>query len=177
VWPIDNDKVLSMYDGLIKAVRTIDPDKIVHIEGGYGTSNLGPGCADFSKLTVRENVVIQYHDYFAGGDDNGFASSGCGTAGHYTWNGGAYTGSRAELDAHAAKLDAISRYARLPIWIGELGLGDSIGGHDAWIHDKVSVLKAHGYSYCWWEYHVSNGGGMSATRGDYSWKPLVAWLF
>lgn len=176
-WPIDNSRVLQMYDTLIREVRAIDPDKIVHVEPTYGSSSFAAGCADFAKLTFRSNVVIHYHDYFAGGDDDGFAASGCGAAGQHTWDmvAGYPSPDRDALRQHLQAIVSRAREIGLPVYIGEYGIGAGGANHDRWIEDTVAALNALDLGRCWWEYGGSSP--MAAINSDGSFKPWVDLLF
>ena len=168
-FPIDQNGVLRAYDRLIGQVRRVDPAKIVLIEPTYGDTSIAGDLADFANLRHRANVVWSLHDYFAGGDDDGYAADGRQT-GRYLFDG--RTGYprpdpaalRAHLLVHLRKL----RQVRLPLWIGEYGIGAGVRGHDRWIADQTALFRRYGLGSAWWEYHTR--GPLSATTASFQWK-------
>ncbi len=172
-WPINQASVIRDYDALIAAVRPAAPDKIVLIEPAYGDTFVA--ASDFGGLTHRSNVVWSLHDYFAGGDADGYNADGS-QAGRYTWDGvtGYSPPDFAALERHFRVHVLATAEAGLPIWVGEFGIGDGVVGHDQWIADQVSVFKSSAGGYAWWEYFTT--GPLSATNGDFTWKPWVGLL-
>jgi hypothetical protein len=170
--PIDQNAVLRAYDALIAQVRPVAPRKIVLIEPTYGDTSIAGRLADFSNVRHRANVVWSLHDYFAGGDDDGYAADGS-QAGRYAWDGrtGYPTPNPRALRAHVLVHLRKTRAARLPMWIGELGIGDGAPGHDRWIADQTAVFLRYRLGYAWWEYHTT--GPLSATTAAFGWKPWV----
>jgi hypothetical protein len=171
--PLDQNAVLRAYDSLITEVRTVDPDKIVILEPTIGDTSVAPGIADFANLSHRHNVVWSLHDYFAGGDDDGYKLDGT-KAGISVWNGtsGYTTPNLAQLEAHLlVHLDA-TRAAGIPMWIGEFGIGAGVANRDLWIDHQISLFERYGLGRAWWEY--SSSSPLSAiNRADYTWKPWV----
>jgi aryl-phospho-beta-D-glucosidase BglC (GH1 family) len=174
-FPIDTNGVLRMYDAAISAIRSVDPYKIILVEPSYGDSSAMGDDVDFSLLSDRRNVVWSPHDYFAGGDPDGYDASGW-QRGSYVWDGqtGYSNPDHGALAAHLqVQLDAAD-WASLPVWIGEFGIAAGAANRDAWIADQVSLFRAHGLGYAWWEYHTT--GPFSATASDFSWQPWIDML-
>jgi endoglycosylceramidase len=171
-FPIDQNAVLRTYDALIGRVRAVDPAKIVMIEPTYGDSSIAGRLADFRNLTHRRNVVWSIHDYFAGGDHDGYAADGS-PKGRYVFDGrtGYPTPDVAALRAHLLVQLRTTRAARIPMWVGEYGIGDGVPGHDRWIADQTALFARYGLGRAWWEYHTS--GPLSATGPTFAWKPWV----
>ena len=171
-FPIDPDGVLRMYDTLIAAIRAADPYKIVLVEPSLGDSSAAGDDVDFALLRDRRNVVWSPHDYFAGGEDDGYDSTGW-QSGAYTWDGNTgYTmPNRSQLAAHLDVQLAAAAQASLPVWIGEFGIGADAANRDAWIADQVALFDAAGLGYAWWEYHSASA--FSATAADFSWQPWI----
>jgi len=169
-YPIDQNAVLRVYDELITEVRSVDRAKIVLIEPTYGDTSIAG--ADFANLTHRDNVVWSIHDYFAGGEDDGYATNGS-QAGNYTWDGtsGYPSPDPSELERHLLVHVNAMRLVGIPLWIGEFGIGAGAVGHDRWIDDQVALFRKYGLGRSWWEYHTT--GAFSATNSDYTWKPWV----
>lgn len=57
------------------------------VEPSYGDTSIAPGIADLALLSDKRNLVWSIHDFFAGGDDDGYTASGAQT-GTYVGNGG-----------------------------------------------------------------------------------------
>jgi Cellulase (glycosyl hydrolase family 5) len=176
-WPIDQDAVLTMYDRVIAAIRQVAPEKIVLVEPSFGDSSLSARCADLATLTYRRDVVVSVHDYFAGGDP-GFAPD-CAPAGRRSFDGrtGYPAAEPARLRAHVlAYLDAL-RTARLPLEVGEFGMGAAAPHQRRWVRDTVRVFDGLGLSRAWWEFRSSGGRGpFSATDARGRWRPFVRLL-
>jgi hypothetical protein len=170
--PIDQNAVLRAYDSLISQVRTVDPAKIIMIEPTYGDSSIAGSLADFANLTNKTNVVWSLHDYFGGGDDDGYSSSGA-QSGTYLWNGttGYSSPNLAQLENHLLVHVNKSRAAGIPMWIGELGIGSGVANHDLWIDQQIGLFNKYGLGFAWWEYYTT--GPLSATNSDFTWKPWV----
>jgi Cellulase (glycosyl hydrolase family 5) len=177
-WPIDQDGVLAMYDRVIAAIRGVAPDKIVLVEPSYGDSSLSARCADLARLTYRRDIVVSVHDYFAGGDDDGFGPD-CAQAGREAFDGrtGYAAPEPGRLRAHLlAYLDAL-RPAGLPLDVGEFGMGTSASHQRRWVRDSVRVFDALGLSRAWWEFRSVGGHGrFSATDARGRWRAFVRLL-
>ena len=174
-FPIDQNAILRAYDALIGRVRAVDPRKIVLIEPTYGDTSIAGDLADFANLKHRANVVWSIHDYFAGGDDDGYAPDGS-QRGRYAFDGrtGYPTRDRKALKAHLLVHLRKTRAAGLPMWIGEFGIGDGAPGHDRFIADKTALFARYGLGDAWWQYHTT--GPLSATTDSFEWKRWVRLL-
>jgi hypothetical protein len=164
-WPIDQNAVLRMYDGLIAAIREVAPTKIVMVEPTYGDTSIRGACADLSNLTHRKDVVFSIHDYFAGGDDDGFGP-GCRQAGRYAWNGrtGYEPADPGPLRAHLqAYLDTLAPEG-IPLYVGEFGMRNGATNQKRWVRDMIRLFDESHLGRARWEYRASaNGGAPSAT--------------
>jgi endoglycosylceramidase len=174
-WPVDQNAVLRMYDDLLVTIRQVDPAKIVMIEPTYGDTSIRGACADFSNLTHRANVIFSVHDYFAGGDDDGFGP-GCRQAGRYAWDGqvGYDVADRPALRAHLQSyLDALAPQG-IPLYVGEFAMGKDAPNRDHWVRDMADLFDEFGLGRAWWEYWTTaNNGALSATSRDGGWLPFV----
>jgi hypothetical protein len=177
-WPMDQNAVMAMYDRLIAAIRQVAPHKIVMVEPTYGDSSLDSGCVDFGNLVHRRDVVLSIHDYFAGGDDDGFGP-GCRQSGAHGFDGrtGYRPRQRAQLQAHLrAYVDAAAR-AGLALEVGEYGMGVHARGQRRWVRDTVRLFDRYGLSRAWWEYRTrANGASLSATDRRGRWRSFTRLL-
>lgn len=167
---LDQTVVLSAYAGLIATIREVDPEKIILVEPAYGDSSVSPET--LAPLAGLPNVVWSPHLYYAGGDDDGYAENGS-QAGKYTWDGasGYDPSERSALGSHLLLHVNAARSARLPIWVGEVGIGAGASNSTAWIADMVALLDRYGVEFAWWEYHTGNS--FSATDANFGWRPWV----
>jgi hypothetical protein len=151
-WPIQQNAVLRMYDRLIAVIRGVAPAKIVLVEPTYGDTSIRDGCADLSKLTYRHNIAFSAHLYFAGGDDDGFGPS-CEQVGRYAWDGrtGYEPPDPRPLRAHLrAYLDTLAA-ERIPLYVGEFGMGAGAANQSQWVRDMNGLFDQAGLSRAWWE--------------------------
>lgn len=178
-YPIRQNDVLAMYNTLMSQVRSIDPAKIVILEPTGGGTSISGSLANFATLTDKTNVVWSIHDYFAGGDDDGYNADGS-VAGNYTWQQGSTgydTPNVTQLDAHIAATVTKLQNANLPLWIGEFGIQAGMNNHDQWVTDTTSVFRKYGLQYSWWEYWTPDApNGYAATDAGYNWQPWVQLL-
>jgi hypothetical protein len=170
---IDSATLFGGYNALMAAVRPLVPNKILIVEPISG--NVDSRKLDFSLLTDKTNVIYSLHYYYAGGDDDGYSTAGWATAGNFTWDGtsGYPVRNPAQLAAHLAVTLDVMQSVRMPVWIGEYGIGTGAQQHDAWFEDVVALFDAHGLSRTLWEYHWST---MSAVDNNYAWYPWVPLL-
>ncbi len=170
---IDSAALFGGYNTLMAAVRPLVPNKILIVEPISG--NVDSRKLDFSQLHDKTNVIYSLHYYYAGGDDDGYSAAGWATAGNFTWNGtsGYPARSPAQLAAHLAVTLDVMQTVRMPVWIGEYGIGSGVPNHDAWFQDVVALFDARGLSRTLWEYHWS---AMSAVDNNYAWYAWVPLL-
>ena len=173
-WPVDQNGVLAMYDDLIESVRRVDPEKIVMVEPSYGDSPITAGCADLGELRQPHQVVFSVHAYFAGGDDDGFDER-CWRAGRYAADGrtGYDTADPAALRRHLESYLEVLSAHRIPLHIGEFGMGDRAANRDAWLDEMHRLFDEHRLSRAWWEYYSADAGSFSTTDRDGDWRPFV----
>ena len=168
--PIDQDRVLRTYDGLIRTIRREDPEKVVMIEPSFGDSDLR--TANFDLLSDRRNLVLSVHDYYAGGAGDGYGP-GLEQRGSYAWDGtsGYPSASKADLKAHMTAYLEPASEAGLAVWVGELGIDPGAPNAERWVRDKTALLEEQGLGFAWWVYRP--GPGLDALEPDLSLKPLV----
>lgn len=136
------EKLFPYYKRLRDAIRTIDPDHILFLEGDrYAT--------DFSKFTeVWDNVVYTNHDYAVPGFIFGGEYPGS-TRGKY------YDKDTLERDFLKKSEFMFSRHA--PLWVGEFGpvyTGDSRKDDMRYriLKDQLAYYNKYNVSWCIWLY-------------------------
>jgi endoglucanase len=136
------EKLFPYYRRLRDAIRTIDPDHILFLEGNrYAT--------DFSKFTeVWDNVVYTNHDYAVPGFIFGGEYPGS-TRGKY------YDKDTLERDFLKKSEFMFSRH--VPLWVGEFGpvyTGDSKKDEMRYriLKDQLAYYNKYNVSWCVWLY-------------------------
>ena len=171
-WPLDQDGVLGAYRYLIGQIRAVDPERVILVQPSYGDTSVAGNLADLANLGGGSNLVWSLHDYFAGGDDDGYDRDG-GQAGVYTWDGrtGYQVSDPAALERHLLVHLEKARAAGLPVWVGEFGIGEGASNRERWIKDQIRLFDRYGLGRAWWQY--AGSGAFSATDADGSWKPWI----
>lgn len=133
------EKLFPYYKRLRDAIRKIDPDHILFLEGDSY-------AADFSKFTeVWENAVYTNHDY---------AAPGFGDYPGYT-NDRYYDKDTVEKDFLAKSEFMFSRH--VPVWVGEFGpvyTGDPARDEMRYrvLKDQLAYYGKYKVSWCIWLY-------------------------
>ncbi|WP_394823867.1 glycoside hydrolase family 5 protein [Pendulispora albinea] len=174
-YPIDSASVLADYTKIVDAIREKDTATPIMIEPTGGLSKVKPEHFASFKPRSRANLIWSIHDYYAGGAGDGFKSDGLGDANYATWDGtrGYQPSAQRRRDMAAGlqvSLDTAKQQG-MTLWVGELGIGRTAPGHDAFIADKVALYKSKGVGYAWWEYYDRNV--FSMVNEDGTWKPWV----
>jgi hypothetical protein len=177
--PLDQNRLLRMYSGLIASARSQGDGKLLMFNASGGdTSMVG---ADLTLLGDRRDLVFTMYDYYAGGagdgyrDDGAADSSATGGAGTFTYDGKTgYSGTADELEQHLLVNLGVMREAGIPVWIGAFGIDPEAPGGERWIREKVALFKRHGVGYAWWLY--GTGGGFATLDGSQRMKPFVKLL-
>jgi hypothetical protein len=154
--PVDQNRILRLYDRLIAEVRRVAPDKMVMFEPANGDSSMEG--ADLALLRDRRNLVFSLHDYYAGGAGDGYARGGAQLlpedGARYAWDGrtGYDDPDESELARHLRVNVDIMRAAGIPVWIGEFGINPRAPNARRWIRDKVALFERYELGYAWWLY-------------------------
>jgi hypothetical protein len=173
---LNQNRTLSMYNTLINIARAIDPDKILIIEPTWGNSGLNG--VNWGLVTDKSNLVFSFHDYYAGGDNDGYDSSGV-PQGSFVWNGTSGY-NNPNVNQLAANVDTMLGWLStpaLPLYIGEYGIGSSATNHQTWVSDITSVMNARDISRTYWE--GCSDGPMALHKNSantwVSFVDLLAW--
>ena len=169
-----NNRLLDMYDKLFTAVRKSVPDRyLLFLEPELG--NRPWTGANWRLLTSTRDVVLSYHDYFAGGDRTGWTAAGA-IAG--TWTYDEHTGypkkDLAALERNLLVHVNASRALKVPLWIGEFGINPDSINADVWIRQMIGLYQKYGVGHAWWTY--GRGVGLKALSPDGRWRVPVALL-
>lgn len=130
------------HDRLVAAVREVDPDHIVFVDGNtYST--------DFSAFSEPyENCVYACHDY---------ARSGMAFGGPYPGETDGVWVDRDTLEETFLKRTAFMRETGTPIWVGEFGpvyTGDPAVDEMRYqvLADQLEIYERHGAGWSLWTY-------------------------
>lgn len=150
---LPQDKAFSMYNTLINAVRAVDANKILIIEPVTGDSSLA--SANWSLITNKSNVVYSAHSYFAGGAASPYGSSGYASQGVAVYDGvTGYTDNATNQTQMANHITTILNWLstpRLPLYIGEFGIGANATGRSEWITENVAIFNSNHLPRTYWE--------------------------
>jgi aryl-phospho-beta-D-glucosidase BglC (GH1 family) len=159
--PSDPSGVLldSFYQRVVAAIRAIDPDHIIFLEGNCYSR-------DFSMFgPPLPNVVYTTHDYAAPGFIHGGSYPGF-TRGEYF-----------DTQVLRKKLITTCQYMlknETPIWVGEFGpVYTGIPEYDAMrykiLEDQLSFYEELGASWCLWTYKDLGLQGLVSLLPDSKW--------
>lgn len=159
--PSDPSGVLldSFYQRVVAAIRAIDPDHIIFLEGNCYSR-------DFSMFgPPLPNVVYTTHDYAAPGFIHGGSYPGF-TRGEYF--------DKAILRNKLIKTCQYMLENQTPIWVGEFGpVYTGIPENDAMrykvLEDQLSFYEELGASWCLWTYKDLGLQGLVSLVPDSKW--------
>ena len=160
-----NIKIKQFYDRVVSAVRAIDPDHIIFLDGNrYGTD-----FSAFVDFDPYPNTVYAAHDYklpgfFYGGSYPGF------TRGIYV--------DRAQVEETFLRRTEFMRQTNTPVWIGEFGpvfTGDADRDDDKYrlLSDQLDIYNAYGASWSVWAYKDIGGQGLVYAAPDSPWRRRI----
>jgi endoglucanase len=155
-------KVYPYYQRLYTAVRKVDPNHIMFIEGNTYAK-------DFSMFTeVWDNVVYTNHDY-----------AGPGFGGEYPgYNGGRYV-NKDTLEQDFLKKSAFMLANNVPIWVGEFGpvyTNDPETDETRYqvLKDQLAYYDKYNASWCIWLYKDLGLQAIMHQRDDTPYMKMVS---
>ncbi|GAA2621156.1 cellulase family glycosylhydrolase [Actinomadura fulvescens] len=175
-WPVNHKSVLADYTKIVNAIRAKDAKTTIVLEPTYGDAKVPVSAFASFKPAKRTNLVWSIHDYYVGNAGAGYDRNGIGTSPNASDGKTGYRpADKANLAKHLNVQLAMARSVKLPVWIGEFGIGARAAGHDQFIKDKVALYKSKGIGYSWWEYH-DGSGAFSMINANGTWKPWATWV-
>jgi aryl-phospho-beta-D-glucosidase BglC (GH1 family) len=176
-WPVNHKTVLADYTKIVNAIRAKDASTNIALEPTYGDAKVPTSAFSSFTPTKRTNLLWSVHDYYSGNKGLGFDANGIGTSPNPSDGETGYTAStgKANMAKHLQVHLDMAKAEKLPVWIGEFGVGAGATGHDAYIKDKVALYKSKGLGYSWWEYS-DDGTFAMVNKDDDSWKPWAGWV-
>ncbi|MFG1997926.1 glycoside hydrolase family 5 protein [Spirillospora sp. NPDC048911] len=175
-WPVNHKSVLADYAKIVNAIRAKDAKTNIVLEPTYGDAKVPASAFASFKPAKRNNLVWSIHDYYVGNAGAGYNRDGIGVSPNASDGKTGYKpANKANLAKHLNVQLALAKSVKLPVWIGEFGIGAKATGHDQFIKDKVALYKSKGIGYSWWEYQ-DGSGAFSMINANDSWKPWAAWV-
>lgn len=154
----------KFYQRLCRAVRAIDPDHVVFLDGNRFS-------ADFSGFgDPLPNAVYAIHYYARPGFVDGGPYPGETGGRHY---------DRAVLEQAWAQRTEYMRRHGVPVWLGEFGpvytgAGDSDDGRHRLLRDQLEIAEAAGAGWSLWTYKDLGLQGLVHVRPDSPWMKRLA---
>ena len=153
-------RIKPFYDRVVAAVRAVDPDHVVFLDGNrYGTE-----FTAFEKDDVLPNTVYAAHDYKTPGMAYGGPYPGITRGVHV---------DRAHVEQTFLKRTEFMRKTGTPIWIGEFGpvFVDPALDDDKYrlLSDQLDIYEAHGASWSIWAYKDIGIEGLVHAAPDSPW--------
>ena len=156
-----------VYDRLVQAVREVDPDHVIFLDGNtYST--------DFSMFEAdHDNVVYACHDY---------ALAGHAYGGPYPGETRGVWVDRDQLEAQFLERTLHQRRIGTPIWVGEFGpvyTGDPAQDEQRYaiLSDQLDIFDQHNASWSLWTYKDIGLQGLvfASPAGAYMrrFRPLI----
>lgn len=150
------DALNRVYQETVAAIREVDPDHIIFIEGNYWSQDYSQIDAPFDA-----NLAISPHYYNA-------AATRAGTWPMVVDN---VMQSRGRMEQDMDSRDAYARKYNVPVWIGEFGVRryENLADKDAVLRDYIDCFESRGHSWCYWSFKDFG------LRGPLYLKPNNKW--
>jgi hypothetical protein len=157
-------RIRPFYDRCIAAVRAIDPDHVIFLDGNrYGTE-----FTAFEGFEVHPNTVYAAHDYKTPGMVFGGPYPGV-TRGVYV--------DKANIEETFLKRTEFMRRTGTPIWIGEFGpvFVNPAQDDDKYrlLSDQLDLYASYGASWSIWAYKDIGGEGLVHASPDSPWMRRI----
>lgn len=123
--------VEEFYKYIFEEIRKVDEKHILMYMPVWG------GELDAVPRITGENIVLTIHFYVGG-----------------TWDGktGYEKTSFLELKSAVQKCAELGLERRVPVWIGEFGVGSGAYRAADWARDVLNLFGEYGLGYAWWTY-------------------------
>ncbi len=138
--------VEEFYKYVFEEIRKVDEKHILMYMPVWG------GELDAVPWITGENIVLTIHFYVGG-----------------TWDGktGYEKTSFLELKSAVQKCAELGLERRVPVWIGEFGVGSGAYRAADWVRDVLNLFGEYGLGYAWWTYWRDvDGFGLLYPNGE-----------
>ena len=162
----DGTRIKPIYDRIVAAVRAIDPDHIIFLDGNrYATE-----FTCFEGAPLYDNTVYSAHDYKMPGMSYGGPYPGT-TRGVYF--------DKSVVEETFLKRTEFMRKTGTPIWIGEFGpvfTNEPARDEQKYqlLADQLDIYNAHGASWSMWAYKDLGSEGVVSASPDSPWMRRIA---
>ena len=167
---LDNTAKLNVfYKKVIKAIRGVDQDHILFIEGNRWAMDLG-GLTDFND----DNLCLSVHFYLPLDFTFNFVPHL-----RYPLRSPGSPGkvfNKSAMDKVLAKYRAVSRKRAAPIFVGEFGVNTRQGyyGEDRWLKDVLACFEKAEFHWTYWTYKAIKNAIF--PDGIYSYMDNPPWV-
>ncbi|HEX4087557.1 MAG TPA: glycoside hydrolase family 5 protein [Trebonia sp.] len=157
--------VKPFYDRVVEAVRHVDPDHIIFLDGNRYSTDFSA----FEDAPVYPNTVYTAHDYALPGFVYGGPYPGL-TRGVYV--------DRDQVEEAFLRRTEFMRRTGTPIWIGEFGpvfTGDPERDEQKYqlLADQLDIYQRHGAGWAMWAYKDVGSEGLVSAAPDSPWMRRV----
>jgi endoglucanase len=161
----DGTVVKPFYDRVIEAVRAIDRDHIIFLDGNRYSTDFSM----FEDAPVYPNTVYTAHDYALPGFVYGGPYPGV-TRGVYV--------DRDVVEQTFLRRTEFMRRTGTPVWIGEFGpvfTGDPERDEQKYqlLRDQLDIYQRHGAGWAIWAYKDVGAQGLVSAAPDSPWVGRV----
>jgi endoglucanase len=161
----DGDIIKPFCDRVVEAVRHVDPDHIIFLDGNRYSTDFSA----FEDAPVYPNTVYSAHDYALPGFVYGGPYPGV-TNGVYV--------DRDQVEETFLRRTEFMRATGTPVWIGEFGpvfTGDPARDEQKYqlLADQLDVYRRHGAGWAIWAYKDVGGQGLVYAAPDSPWRERV----
>jgi endoglucanase len=157
----DGTVVKPFYDRVVAAVRNVDPDHIIFLDGNRYSTDFGI----FAEAPLYPNTVYSAHDYALPGFVYGGPYPGVTRGVHV---------DRDYVERTFLNRTEFMRSTGTPIWIGEFGpvfTGDPARDEQKYqlLRDQLDIYAEHGASWSIWAYKDIGAQGLVSAAPDSPW--------
>jgi endoglucanase len=161
----DGATVKPFYDRVVEAVRQVDRDHIIFLDGNRYSTDFSA----FEDAPVYSNTVYTAHDYALPGFIHGGPYPGL-TKGVYV--------DRAHVEETFLRRTEFMRRTGTPIWIGEFGpvfTGDPERDEQKYqlLADQLDIYRRHSAGWAIWAYKDVGGEGLVSAAPDSPWMRRI----
>ena len=161
----DGDMIKPFYDRVVEAVRHVDPDHIIFLDGNRYSTDFSA----FENLPVYPNTVYTAHDYALPGFVYGGPYPGV-TNGVFV--------DRDQVEQAFLRRTEFMRSTGTPIWIGEFGpvfTGDPERDDQRYrlLQDQLDIYQQYGAGWSIWAYKDVGGEGLVSAAPDSPWRERI----
>jgi endoglucanase len=161
----DGNKLKPFYDRVVAAVRKVDPDHIIFLDGNRYSTDFSA----FDDAPIYPNTVYTAHDYALPGFIYGGPYPGL-TNGVFV--------DRDQVEQNFLRRTQFMRSTGTPIWIGEFGpvfTGDPERDDQRYqlLQDQLEIYQRYGAGWSIWAYKDVGGQGLVSAAADSPWRARI----